>query len=205
MNTEEHRLLTEFLNQLEQVRGIAKDPEADALIRQAVARQPDAAYLLVQKALLQNQALQGAKAQIDQLQEQISQRQPQARTGNSFLANDPWTRPAPPSVLPAYGAPPAAHSGGPSALSGFLGTAAATAAGIAGGAFLVQGIENLLGHHGTSGGFFDTASAAPGPVENVTINEYYGSDDAAPDYQQADFDDSDSGFDEFDDGGSLDV
>ena len=53
MNSEERRLLTEFLDQFKQVKGVAKDADAEALIAAAVAVQPDAPYLLVQKALLQ--------------------------------------------------------------------------------------------------------------------------------------------------------
>lgn len=83
----------------------------------------------------------------------------------------------------------------------FLGTAAATAAGIAGGAFLFHGIENLL-HHGSGGGFLDSASTSPENVENITINEYYNADEPASD---SGFDDSGDGFDEYDDDESLDV
>jgi hypothetical protein len=52
MNTQEIQSLESFLNQLVQARGVAKDPQADSLIANAVAQQPDAAYLLVQRALL---------------------------------------------------------------------------------------------------------------------------------------------------------
>jgi len=38
MHTEERRLLTDFLDQLKQVKGSGKDPEADTLINQAVAQ-----------------------------------------------------------------------------------------------------------------------------------------------------------------------
>jgi hypothetical protein len=64
-------MLHDFLSQLIQARGIQKDPEADALIQRAVAQQPDAAYLLVQRSLLQEQALNNAKEQIAQLQNQL--------------------------------------------------------------------------------------------------------------------------------------
>jgi uncharacterized protein len=54
----------------------------------------------------------------------------------------------------------------------FLGQAAATAAGVAGGAFLFQGVEDLLGHHG---GALSPHDIAP-PAENMTVNNYYGSE-----------------------------
>lgn len=207
MNTEERRLLTEFLDQLAQVKGFAKDPDADSLIASAAARQPDAVYLLVQKALLQEQALNAARTQIGQLQTQLDQARSRnaAPRGGGFLGNDPWATPARPAPAPAAapwpGAAPAPQSGFGGGMGSFLGTAAATAAGIAGGAFLFQGIENLMGHHHGSGGFLDSAGTDSDRVENVTINEYYGSDggDRDRDLQDADFDPADDGFDAYDD------
>lgn len=156
MNPQERALLQEFLQRLIQIRGIEKDPQADALIAQAVAQQPDAAYLLVQRALLLEQALEAAKAEIAQLNDQL-------RGGGErgFLAGaNGWGqseqttqratlsvsgRPIPAGPANASPAPVAPPSSAP--LSGFLGQAAATAAGVAGGAFLFQGLESLLGRH----------------------------------------------------------
>ncbi len=44
MTNEEKRLLSEFLNQLSNIRGVTRHPEADSLIRQAASTQPDALY-----------------------------------------------------------------------------------------------------------------------------------------------------------------
>jgi hypothetical protein len=210
MHTEERRLLTNFLDQLQQVQGFSKDPEADTLIQQAIAKQPEAAYLLVQKALLQEQALNAAKAQIAQLQSQVNQLQAKGSQGRGFLGADPWgASPSPAAPAPTAGLPPASpyarSMAGQSSGMSFLGTAAATAAGIAGGAFLFRGIENLL-HHG-SGGFLDSASTAPENAERMAVNEYYNADEPASDldFEQADFDDLSDGFDGYDDDGSLDV
>lgn len=211
MNSEERRLLSEFLDQLTQVRGVPKDPDAESLIAQAVARQPDAHYLLVQKALLQDQALNAAKARIAALQDQLEQaksRQAPAPARGGFLGNDPWagaapvSRQAPAPAAPWAAAPPPQAGGfGGGGLGGFLGTAAATAAGIAGGAFLFQGIESMLGHHGGGNGLFDTAQNDADRVENVTINEYYGTDDNEPGqgFQDTGFDQGNEGFDAYDD------
>lgn len=206
MHTEERRLLTNFLGQLKQIKVSSKDPEADTLINQATAQQPDAVYLLVQKALLQERALNAAKAQIEQLQNQINQLQVKSSQASGFLGADPWgTSPNRPASMPPAGGPPASphatNMAGQSSAMSFLGTAAATAAGIAGGAFLFHGIENLL-HHGSGGGFLDSASTSPENVENITINEYYNADEPASD---SGFDDSGDGFDEYDDDESLDV
>ncbi|QNA89224.1 DUF2076 family protein [Massilia sp. Dwa41.01b] len=88
MSPQDSQLLQDFLDQLIQARGLPKDPEAEAMIQKAVAYQPDAAYLLVQRALLQQQALDNAKAEIASLQQQL-----QARGGGSgggFLDPHSW-------------------------------------------------------------------------------------------------------------------
>ena len=174
MTPEESSLLTTFLSQLQQTGAVAKDPQAAALISEAVARQPDAAYLLVQRSLLQDKALANASARIASLEAQV---RAAPASGGSFLdsGNNAWGRsvPAPVAVQtqsagPSAFAAPAAPSrffGGGAGFSGlggmggggsFLGTMAATAAGVAGGAFLFQGIENLMGHHGSSNHLMDS-------------------------------------------------
>ena len=167
MTPQESQVLEKFLAQLTNAHLSAKDPEALAMISKAVAQQPDAAYLLVQRALLLEQALQQAKSQLSRLQGQRDD------GGNSA-----WSQatPAAPGPVPASASTPQAQAApqtaGPTGgWSGFLGNAASTAAGVAGGAFLFQGIEGLFGHHG--GGFFGE-SAPTEMVENVTINDYTG-------------------------------
>lgn len=62
-------------------------------------------------------------------------------------------------------------------MGSMLGTVAATAAGVAGGAFLYQGIEHLF--NGNSGSGFAHQNGLSAPVENIentTVNNYYGSD-----------------------------
>lgn len=184
MNTEEKRLLSEFLDQLKGIRGIQKDEEAMRLIKEAADSQPDALYLLVQKTLLQDQALNGAKAQIAALQRELADARRNEGATGGFLGNNPWGapagRPAPAAAPQAYTqAVPASVAMGASPFGSFLGSAAATAAGVAGGAFLFQGLESLMGHHGGGYGFSDTGYMGHGGAENVTINEYYG-DSAAP-------------------------
>jgi len=176
MTLQESQLLQDFLDQLAQVRGVRKDPEAQAMIQKALAQQPDAPYLLVQRAMLLEQALNQAKGQIAQLERQ---------SGNLSGGVSAWNQtPQEPSrsAPPSGSAPPAPQprSGLLSSGTGsFFGSAAATAAGVAGGAFLFQGLEDLFGHHG--GGFL--GQDAPGEmVENVTVNNYEG------DGQNADFD-----------------
>jgi hypothetical protein len=193
MNTQEIQSLENFLNQLVQARGVAKDPQADRLIAAAVAQQPDAAYLLVQRALLVEQALNNAKAQVASLQAQLQAAQSAPSRG--FLDAEAWGNNPGAAPRPAMGAPaaptymqpapmqPQAPAASPGffggGLGGTLGTVAATAAGVAGGAFLFQGIEHMLHPGGASGlmnqsGF---ASLTP-PTENTTVNNFYGADPA---------------------------
>jgi hypothetical protein len=83
-------------------------------------------------------------------------------------------QPAPqPWGQPAYGAQPMMGGGyGGYGGGGFLRSAAATAAGIAGGALLFQGIQSMFGHSALSG-----IPQQAGLTENIT-NNYYGSDSA---------------------------
>ncbi|MDB5774499.1 MAG: hypothetical protein JWP38_632 [Herbaspirillum sp.] len=212
MSPQEIQSLQEFLNQLVQVRGIAKDPQADALIANAVAQQPDAAYLLVQRALLMEQALNNAKTQIASLQSQIQSQATQSSSSRAFLDPNAWgnmpaasSRPAPmmasaPAPMQQAPAPmqapiaPVMQSQAPAASPGFfgggvgsaLGTVAATAAGVAGGAFLFQGIEHMM-HPNGGGGFMNQSGMAPAaPVENTTVNNYYGDTDTTTQQAQDD-------------------
>jgi len=155
MNPSDEKTLQDFLGQLVQARGVTKDPQADALIQRAVAEQPDAAYLLVQRALLVEQALGNAKARIAELERQTT------KSSGGFLDANTWGNSAqsnPSSPAPvqsaAQGAAAPARSGGflGGAGGSMLGTIAATAAGVAAGSFLFQGIGNLLDHGGTHGG-----------------------------------------------------
>jgi hypothetical protein len=191
MNPHEQAILENFLDQLVRVRGTRKIPEADAMIKRAVDRQPDAAYLLVQKSLMLGQALEETKARLAEYE--LGQGQgsflnagassgpatPQIMAAASAPERSQASRPGPASALPGplpAAAPPASPEplrGGGAA--GFLGQAAATAAGVAGGEFLFHGLENMFGH-GASAAGHEAQSFIP--EENVTVNNYYGSDEA---------------------------
>jgi hypothetical protein len=174
MTPQENELLQKFLAQLAQAHVSTKDPEAQAMISRAVAQQPDAAYLLVQRALLLERALQQAKSQLSRLQEQRDGADGSSPTWTQTPSSTPATAPAPTNPPPAQAA---SQTGGTSSgWGGFLGNAATTAAGVAGGAFLFQGLEGLLGHRG--GGFVG-GSAPTETVENVTVNDYSGDGDSS--------------------------
>jgi len=143
--------------------------------------------------------LASGAADIAELEQQVAAAQSAAKPSGSFLGGaadklGPWgwrADPAPQQAAQAYAQPmqqppqPVAPQPGyapyastaamaPSAGGGFLRSALTTAAGVAGGALLFQGIESLFGAGHGLGGF---GSAAPGLTETV-VNNYYG--DAAP-------------------------
>lgn len=176
MNTKEREQLNNFLSQLVAAHPGQKDAEAESLIRDAVARQPDAAYLLVQKAFLQEQAIVSAQNRIEQLQGEIDAlRANQGR--NAFTNSDAWGNSAPRMAPQPAVAAPAAPAQTPSWGSGWLGNVATTAAGVAAGAFLFQGIENLIGHHGNNGLFGGNALLQPS--ESTVINNFFENDSPA--------------------------
>ncbi len=116
---------------------------------------------------------------------------PPAQASGSSPAGRPWTRspqvaaapPAQPYGQPGYASPPGygqqpmgggfMGGGMGGAGGGFLRSAAATAAGVAGGALLFQGISSLFGNH-YAGGLM-SGGMTPGLGETV-VNNYYGND-----------------------------
>ncbi|HEX4741716.1 MAG TPA: DUF2076 family protein [Caulobacteraceae bacterium] len=133
MTPDERTLLQGFLSDLARTTPAQKDPEAAAMIAQAVQVNPDAVYLLVQHALLSDQALHTAQQQIQALQAQAPSVPP--APSPSFLSGPtPW------GGQLVQSSPMGQSSG----LGGFLRTAGTMAAGVAGGDLIAQGIENLF-------------------------------------------------------------
>src|SRR5437899_5797146 len=85
MTPQERDLITQLLSRLRQAGGQPKDPEADALIRQALAEQPDAPYYLVQTVLIQDMALSNAQSRIRELEQQCAAARPATSQPTSFL------------------------------------------------------------------------------------------------------------------------
>lgn len=182
MNSQEREHVTRFLTQLREARAVEKDSEAEGLIRETVTRNPDSAYLLVQRAMLLEQAVNAAKTRITELERQTRQGR-SSETGGFLGRQNPWavtsdeprTAPRVPGAagyaIPRNTAAPMASGGnGPS----FLGTVASTAAGVVAGSFLFQGIENLMGHHGSGSSWSDPNGDHL--AGDTTINNYYGTE-----------------------------
>jgi hypothetical protein len=140
MTPDERTLLQRFLQDLVQTRGVAKDPVAAEMIDQALRASPDAGYVLVQHAIMSDQALHAAQDQIASLQQQAQAAAPAAQP-TSFLPSAPasWS---PPPAAQYVGSGPFSSGGG---LGSFLRTAGTMAAGVAGGDLLFEGVSNLFG------------------------------------------------------------
>ena len=209
MTKAEQEQLQQLLSQLISIKLPEKDQAAESLILEALAKQPDAAYLLIQRSLLQDQALQAAQTQISDLQNKLKQKQTDTQP-NQFLHNDPWALAAkqratanvpgaatykiPNNDAPFnpqdYGRPiPQAQNQGLG--SSFLGNVATTAAGVVAGSFLFQGIGNLLGHHHASPDFDHHATADHASHEQV--HDQHDNNDNSP-FHLASDDDGDSFF-----------
>ena len=174
MTLQERELITSFLQQMTLAQAEQKDPEAEALIREASAKQPDIAYLLVQRYIGLEYALQAANAETARIQGELNQLR--STSSNSFLNNaNAWGKlpttnsalaPAAGSIVPIQSSsqqrPPSAATPASSWGSGMLGTVATTAAGVVAGSFLFQGIQGLMGHHNPS----SNTAANPQPAES---------------------------------------
>jgi hypothetical protein len=113
MTPQERDLITALLTRLQRQGDQAKDPEADALIRQAMAAQADAPYLLVQTVLIQDMALHEAQNRIAEMERRAGE-QPQPQAAPSFLpqratqsqSQDSAPNAGPWGAAPAEPAPP---------------------------------------------------------------------------------------------------
>jgi hypothetical protein len=228
MNADERQLITQLFERMRNYGAPDKDREAEALINQLVRANPDATYMLVQSVLVQEQALEAANTRLRDLEEQLRSMDegPRSRRSGGFLGGywggrgadeprssvpqvgaratpsaypsrdegrSPWSQnPPPPQAAPAQPAP----SGG-----GFMRSALATAAGVAGGVLVADSIRNMLGggaHAGPHLGSGDTY------VEDDT---YVDDRDNDPGTEQAanEDDGNDPAFDSGGDDGEIDV
>jgi hypothetical protein len=136
------------------------DRDAYDLILHTIGTRPDALYILTQTVLIQEMALNQAKAQIDELKRQ-----------SGSYASAPQGGFLPGSYLgSSYAAPPPPPTGG--GFSGFLHNVATTAAGVIAGEVAFDSLSSLFGHRG---GFFGGGSGIM-PGSDTIVNNYYGDD-----------------------------
>ena len=188
MTPEEAQLINGLHDRLDQVPPQSLDSEAERLISSRVAANPHAPYLLTQSVLVLQQAVTGAQTRIADLEKQLAEAKLQAQQApqgsGSFLSGvaNLFGSPQPAASVrqvapPSPVAPPPIPQQAPSAGGSFLQNALGTAAGVAGGALLFQGIENMMGHNaGAFGGMGTPSGGFLGqnqPTE--VINNYYES------------------------------
>jgi hypothetical protein len=188
MTPEERNLVTDLFDRLAKLEESPRDREAERLIQDGLRQAPNATYALVQTTLIQDEALKRADGRIRELEAQLGNGAEPPRQGG-FLENMRESmfgrREAPPragsvpTVRPGgegapMGAPPtyrteaqpmaqAPMMGQPSAGGSFLGTAAATAAGVIGGSLMMDSIRSMMGHRGgTAHAAYEPAGAGQG-------------------------------------------
>jgi hypothetical protein len=183
MTPQERQLVDELFDKLARLEGTPRDRDAERVIAEGLNRAPNAIYALVQTALVQDEALKRADARIRELsgEDQGAQQEGggfldtmrNALTGGAPRSSVPSVRSSGPDTRwntggatgayaqqqqPAQAAPQVGSGGS------FLGTAAASAAGMIGGALLMNSISSMFGgHHGNSGQAFggDQQSSSP--------------------------------------------
>ena len=166
MTPQEEQLLNSLAERVNQTQLQEKDPDAEALLNRELGGNQDALYILAQSVLVQNIALEQAKAQVTQLQQQVQQARQQPARATSFLGNllghrDPAPPPQPtylppqqgyvppPPPPPGYVDPQYQQQYAPVGQPSFLRGAMQTAAGVAAGALAFEGVEAVL--HGIGG------------------------------------------------------
>jgi len=110
MTPEERNLITELFDRLATLEDAARDPEAERAIKDGLRQAPNAAYALVQTALVQDEALKRADARLQQLEARLGGGpEPARQQGGSFLGNMRdalFGRPAEPPRMGMGSAPP---------------------------------------------------------------------------------------------------
>jgi uncharacterized protein len=186
MDTSERQVIDELfgkVRQAEQQSG-GRDADAEACIRDHVARQPAAPYYMAQAIVVQEQALAGMQARVEDLERQLAERPAGGGFLGGLFGGGASARPAAPpvaplvtpAVTPAGAADPrvARHidprqqrPGG-----GFLAGALQTALGVTGGVLLGNAIAGM---------FADPAAAAEtSPHDDVPEDDHQRHQDDLP-------------------------
>jgi uncharacterized protein len=162
MTPEERQRVDELFDRLSRLEAQPRDPEAERAITEGLARAPHALYPLVQTVLVQDEALKMAEDRIRELGGDVEA--PQQERGfldsvrETLLGPDPNRRSSVPSAgtrgsvwntpqQPGYqqqSPQPMAQDYGRGGGS-FLGTAAASAAGVIGGSLLFNSLRSMMG------------------------------------------------------------
>jgi hypothetical protein len=175
MTPQERKMIEELFARLASLEDAPRDEDAVNAINEGLDRAPNALYPLVQSVLVQDEALKRADMRIRELEAELGIEADQPRRQTSFLdgmrekltgqregsvpsvrpgeagaRHDPWAaardrlQTGGGHQQPGY--PPGGYVQQPEAGGGsFLGTAAATAAGVLGGALLMNSFRGMFG------------------------------------------------------------
>jgi uncharacterized protein len=170
MTEQERQLISNLGDRIKNAPAPQIDRDAYDLILHTIGTRPDALYILTQTVLLQEMALNHAKAQIDELQ-----RQPQGYSNapqqGGFLPGGQ----AGAYQGSSYAAPQPVPMSGGGGFSGFLHNVATTAAGVIAGDIAFDAISSMFGNRG---GFFGGGGGGflGGGGGETVVNNYYGDD-----------------------------
>lgn len=199
MKAEERDLILGLFDRVAATSTQENDREAEQLIREEIARNPNAAYVLVQSVLVQEEALRRADERIKQLENARVQAMAEP-SSRSFLGAGPaldggsvpttgrrQRAEAPPSLA---GTDDARRQNSGWSSGSFLSNALSTAGGVAGGMLLADSIRGLFGGS-ESGSLFGKPAEASTPTaeNNNEPDNKVAAEDAAQDAaQDADYD-----------------
>jgi hypothetical protein len=221
MTPQERQLVADLFERLAELENEPRDPEAEQVIREGLARAPHAIYPLVQTVLVQDEALRQADARIRELEGYPAEAEQKPRGFLDSMRDAVFGREEPRGSVPPVGragepmgAPPQYRAGmGPGGMppgqleqaapggrgGSFLGTAAAAAAGAIGGSLLLDSFRGMLGGGQARAGAFDDGSRTPwgGSERGGELSREAGLDDMGRGGRQGMFDDqqSDAGYD----------
>jgi hypothetical protein len=179
MDQNERQIIEELFGKLRQAEAQSgpRDAQAEGFIREQVARQPAAPYLMAQAIVIQEQALAQSQARIQELEEQLRSRPASGGGGlfgSLFGGGAQQRQPAPPPSNSPWGNQGHAQVGDPRVAAyanpqyqqrqggGFMAGAMQTAMGVAGGVLIGNALGSMF-----SGGEAAAADAVDQVQEQV--------------------------------------
>lgn len=156
--------------QLAEQKSGPRDAQAEAAIREQIARQPNAPYYMTQAMLVQEHALKSLNERVQQLEQELASR-PATGGSGSFLSGlfggGAGTAPVGRGAIPPYQAQPGAFQQAPR--GGFLSGALQTAAGVAGGVLLGHALMGMFSNVFGDSGAEAVAAAVPEAVPDFDL------------------------------------
>src|SRR5580765_3385975 len=123
MTPQERQLMVQLFDRLATLENAARDPDAEAMIREGFRRAPNAAYALVQTVLVQDEALKAANNRIQQYEQQLGGPQPdQPRGFLDSMRDSVFGREEPRGSVPRVPQAGGAPSGAPAPSGASMGT-----------------------------------------------------------------------------------